>query len=140
MSIIHAPESNVENVALNLVYDAIVDDVNNTGEAVGALLDRMARIAREIGHAYRASNIDWNEEMSEYVGEDMVPGQFEQLIHRVGLTTGEAWAQYWMLTHLARNLCKQLEMICDNDPFAAHIESIEYEADGSVKSWSQRKL
>jgi hypothetical protein len=133
MITIHALESNCDNVALNLVYAAIVDAVDKPGHAIAELLERMAKMAREIGEANRAAATD-------FLGSGIEPSELETMMQRQVLTAGETWALNWMLAHMSKHLCEELEMRCENDPYAAHIESIEYETDGSVKRWSERKV
>lgn len=58
------PESNADAVALNLVHNAIVDDINTPGEPIAELLESMVAIARNIGGDRRSATADWQDALS----------------------------------------------------------------------------
>lgn len=134
MTTIQMPESNADNVALNLVYDAIVDDTQKPGDAIAELLEKMAGMAREIGRVNRFTNAEWRNMVAEFGTESdiksVVDGHLE--------AAGDMWAQEWMLCNMAKHLHDQLERNCLDFPFAEKIESIKYERSGKVESWTQR--
>jgi hypothetical protein len=43
------PDSNADAVALNLTYNAIVDEIYAPGESLARLFERMAAMSRDIG-------------------------------------------------------------------------------------------
>ena len=130
------PDSNADNVALNLVINAIVDEINTPGESLARLFDRMSAISRNVGGDFRVAGSDWNDAVS-YIGA-VDETEIKNLVNRQELAMGDTWAQHWMLMQLAKHLYEELEMRCLNSPAATAIERIEYDHDGSVLRWTTR--
>lgn len=130
------PDSNADNVALNLVMNAIVGEINTPGESLAGLLDRMAAISRNVGGDFRGAGSDWKEAVSG-IGT-INETEIKNLVNRQELAMGDTWAQQWMLMQLAKRLYEELEMRCLESPAAVAIESIEYDNDGSVLRWTMR--
>ena len=104
------PESNADIVALNLVYHAIIDDINDPGKAIAVLLESMARISRNIGGDERAANADWRAVVSDSSSVEL--SEVRPLVNRQELAIGDTWAQRWMLMHMAKHLFEELERVC----------------------------
>lgn len=139
------PESNADIVAYKLVYRAVVDDINDPGNAIALLFESMAAISRDIGGDQRAAIADWNSVVPDLHGvefSEMQPVELPQvppLVNRQALAMAEAWAKRWMLMHMAKHLCEELERVCMESPAASAIESIEYDESGrKVESWKGR--
>lgn len=130
------PDSNAENVALNLVINAIVGEINTPGESLARLFDRMSAISRNVGGDVRAVGIDWKEAVSD-IGS-INETEIKNLVNRQEFAIGDTWAQTWMLMQLARHLYEELKMRCLESPAATAIERIEYGDDGSVLRWTMR--
>jgi hypothetical protein len=130
------PESNADIVAVNLVFNAIVNDVHNPGHAIAALLEKMAGFAREIGNVNTFANADWKKmvaemDLSQPEAKAVMAGHLE--------AAGDIWAHQWLLCNMAKHLHHQLKKRCDEWPFAAGMKSVEYADDGSVISWTSRE-
>lgn len=130
------PDSNADIVALNLVYHAIVDDLNDPGNAVAALLESMAKISRNIGGDQHATDTDWQSGTCDLTSVEL--SELGLLVNRQELTMGGIWAQRWMLMHMAKHLCEELERVCMESPTASAIESITYNDSGAVEAWKER--
>ena len=130
------PESNADIIALNLVHHAIVDDINDPGNAVATLLERMSAMSRNIGGDERAANADWRGAVSDL--ENASNSEIEPLVNRQVLAIGDTWSQRWMIMHMAKYLYHELERVCMDHPAASAIESISYTDDGGLDAWKQR--
>ena len=127
------PNSNADNVALNLVMNAIVGEINTPGQSLAELFDRMSAISRNIGGDYRAASTDWKDFVSD-IGESNKT-EIKDVVNRQERTIAETWAQQWMLMQLAKRLYQELEMRCIESPAATAIEKIVYDDEGRVLQW-----
>jgi len=127
------PESNASIVAHDLVFNAMVDDVTNPGEALALLFEKMAVMARNIGGEYRAARADGEQLLSA------ADAEIEATIRRQEFAFGESWAQRWMLCLMTKCLYGDLERDCLNSPAASAIASVKYADDGTVETWRIRR-
>ena len=133
----HLPQSNADIVALNLVYDAFIDEINTPGQSLAQLLEQMASLSRDIGGDFHAGGADWEQMLEQ--PQDAIESEFEPTVGRQALTIGDIWAKRWMLCMMAKHIHAKLEEECLDHPAASKIEVIAYGEDGSVDSWSTRK-
>lgn len=138
MTTVQLPESNADNVAVNLVFDAIIKDVHKPGDAIADLLEKMAAMAREIGAESRVTNADRHSVVDEMKKDGIEQSEMLEMTRRHLTAGGDIWAREWMLCNMAKHLHHRLEVSCTEFPLAAAIETVEYESDGSVKCWHQR--
>lgn len=127
------PESNGDNVALNLVVHAIVDEINTPGEALAGLLDRMAAMSRDIGGDFRVATADWHEMLK--IGDEI---EIKPVVDRQAQAMGDSWAKRWLLCLMFKRLYEDLEHCCLNHPAATKLERVTYAEDGTLESWSLR--
>ena len=128
------PESNVDIVALNLVMNAVVDDVMKPGDALAELFDRMATMARNIGGDHRIAMADWQELLDNFSDSEV-----ESVMRRQEFAFCEAWAQRWLLCQMVKFIHSNLENDCLKSSAASAIESVIYNNDGTVESWKIRQ-
>src|SRR5438477_8570190 len=104
------PDSNADIIALNLVHDAIVDEINKPGEALALLFSRMASISRDIGGDFRADRADWQDVLDNL--PDIDESEFKSIAGSQSLLIGNSWAKNWMLCLIAKHLHALLEEQC----------------------------
>ncbi len=128
------PASNADHVARRLVQAGMVAEIKFPGEGLAVLLEMMANLSRNIAAELRAAEVDWEAALAEC---DSVNEQFlHEIAARQELVLGDAWAQRWMVMHLAKHLALSLEKRCMKSEVAASFQSLVYEADGSIAKWS----
>lgn len=128
------PESNADQVALNLVVNAIVDEVTTPGASLAKLFDWMAAMARDIGGDFRAATADWQGALDNWDESEATP-----LANRQGQAMGDTWAKRWLLCEMVKRLHEDLERTCLEHPAASKIERVTYGDDGTLESWSLRR-
>jgi hypothetical protein len=128
------PESNADQVALNLVINAMVDEVTKPGESLAQLFDRMAAMARDIGGDSRAATSDWQGALDNWDDSEAKP-----LMARQDQAIGDTFAKRWMLCEMVKRLHENLEEDCLEHVAASKIERITYADDGTLESWSFRR-
>jgi len=125
------PKSNADQVALNLVVNAMVDEVSRPGEALAELFDRMATMARDIGGDARAATADWQGALDNWDDSEAKP-----LMARQDQAIGDTWAKRWMLCEMVKRLHENLEHDCLEHVAASKIERVTYSDDGRLESWT----
>jgi len=128
------PESNVDNVALNLTYNAIVAEVASPGESLAQLFERMAAMSRDIAGEYRVANADWQALLDSWDSSEVEP-----VVNRQAQALGDTWAKRWMLCKMVERLYGDLERSCLEHPAASKIARVTYAKDGTLESWSLRR-
>jgi hypothetical protein len=128
------PESNADQVALNLVVTAIVDEVTTPGESVAKLFDRMAAMSRDIGGDFRAATADWQGVLDNWDESEAKP-----LVNRQAQAMGDTWAKCWLLCQMVKRLHEDLERSCHEHPAASKIERVTYGHNGTLESWALRR-
>jgi hypothetical protein len=128
------PKSNADVIALNVVDHAIVDEINRPGEALAGLFLKMAAMAHDIGAEHSAAASDWHEVLANVENHDV--SDLSNLVDRQALTLGDTWSKRWMLAFLAKHIYRALERACIQSPAAPAIARVEYENDGSLRSWT----
>ena len=128
------PESNVNVVAFNVAYHAVVDELIRPGAALVDLFSRMSQLAQELAGISHAAQSDWDGLSSN----GPIDAEMVGTVERQSLSIEEAWAIQWALAHIAKHVHRELERVCLEHPAAQCIQSIEYDDQAHAVRWQRR--
>ena len=129
------PESNVRNVAFDIVDQAMSVEVIHPGAGILSLCEALSRIANELRAASNAATRDWHGSLADFPTPEI-----EGMVRRQEQTAVDVWATHWLVCQIAKCLHDNLLHSCSENSIASAIAAITYDPNGSASSWKQREV
>jgi hypothetical protein len=125
------PKSNVNEVAQNLVYGAMVENAGSPAAGYIRLMRRILELVEATAERARENNRDWNAFLA--ATPHYTEGEIRNEVRESCNAIAGQWAMEWLLCHLAKHLHDELMYRCEESPVAHVVGAIEYAEDGEVR-------